>query len=233
MVEANSGEKVFITIKSSTSTGTSLRLGIEAIDDYYGIRKVEDSLFDTNTFNYRWEYTVPSYPDSTLSLLVFTLTNDLGETTEVAKRLLANKGESFLTEVSGVNIYSSASNKPNAFSLASLSPGFSTDTATFQSDIVDGTPADSLQLSRIWRSNTGLSFVKFDGFNYSNATSASVRNAYSNGVQLSRVSDIDNSDIYLIGNGNNALGVIQIIAVTDPEGVQEDKYTFSAKVINE
>lgn len=232
-IEANSGDKVFITIKSSTNSGDILNLRIESIDDLYGIQNVFDSTFNNSSINYRLEYDVPSYPDSTQSLLVFTLTNQNNESSEIAKRILVNRGETFVKEASGVNMYSTSSSRPNAFSLEQLSPGFSTDSTTFESDIVDNTEEDSETLSREWISNTGISFVKFDGFNYSGANSQSIKNAFENGVQLSRVSDIRDSDIYLIGRGGQALGVIQVIAVTDPDGVQEDKYTFSIKVITD
>ena len=233
LIESNSGDRVFITVKSSTSQGNSLNLRIESQDDYYGIRALNDTLFSNNSINYRFEYLVPSYPDSTQSILIFTLNNEAGEYVEIAKRILVNKGDTFLEEASGINMYSTASSKPNAFSLATLSPGFSTDSSTFVADIVDGTKTDSTQLSRIWTSNTGLSFVQFDGFDYANATASSIRTAYQNGIQLSKISEITDNDIYLVGKGSNAIGVIQIIAVTDPEGAQEDKYNFSVKAVSQ
>lgn len=232
-IEANSGDKVFITVKASTNSGDILTLNIASIDDQYGIQNVLDSTFNNSSINYRLEYNVPAYADSTQSLLVFTLTNQNNQTSEIAKRILVNRGETFVREASGINVFSTSSSRPNAFSLTQLIPGFSTDSTTFESDIVDNTLEDNDVLSREWVSNTGISFVKFDGFNYSSANSQSIRNAYDNGVQLTRISDIRDSDIYLIGRGGKALGAIQIIAVTDPEGVQEDKYTFSIKVITD
>ncbi|PTB95444.1 hypothetical protein C9994_11280 [Marivirga lumbricoides] len=232
-IEANSGDKVFITVKASTNSGSILTLNIASIDDQYGIRNVLDSTFNNSSINYRLQYNVPAYEDSTQSLLVFTLTNQNNQVSEIAKRILVNRGETFVREASGINIYSTSSSRPNAFSLTQLKPGFSTDSTTFESDIVDNTLEDNETLSREWVSNTGISFVKFDGFNYSNANSQSIRNAFENGVQLSKISNIRDSDIYLIGRNGNALGAIQIIAVTDPEGVQEDKYTFSVKVITD
>jgi hypothetical protein len=80
-------------------------------------------------------------------------------------------------------------------------------------------------------SNTELSFVEFNGFNYAEANSVNIQNAYANGIRLSRVTDISDSDIILLGRGDLAVAAIQIIAVTDPVGVQEDKYTFSIKRI--
>jgi hypothetical protein len=232
-IEANSGDRIIITVNSTTSTGNSLDLQIESLDDMYGIVKRLDTSFSSNSINFRFEYTVPAYSDSTSSILIFTLSNDLNQRTEIAKRIFINRGETFLTESSGINIYSTSSNRPNAFSLEALAPGFSTDSATFQADFLDATEMNSDTLSRTWRSNTELSFVEFDGFNYASATSRSIREAYQNGVKLSRISQINGSNILLIGRGNIALGAIQLIAVTDEVGTEEDKYTFSIKVIEE
>lgn len=232
-IEGNSGDRLFIGVRSSTSPGNTLNLQIESLDDDYGIVQRFDSTFQSNAINYRFEYVVPSYADSTQSILIFRLTNSQNQTAEIAKRLLINRGETFVKESSGISIYSTASNRPNAFSIETLSPGFSTDTATFDADILDATEMENDTLSRSWISNTGISFVEFDGFNYSDATSKSIRDAYQNGVKLSRVSQITGSNTFLVGRGNTALGAIQMLSVTDEQGREEDKYTFSIKAIDQ
>lgn len=228
---ANSGDKVIITIDASTS-GSNLDLNIETIDDLYGIVQVFDSSFTRNSINFRFQYDVPSYPDSTQSLMIFSLANDLGQTTEIAKRFVINRGETFLKEASGIEIFSSASNKQNAYSIVDLSPVFS-DIDSASSDIIDRTEPGSETLSRTWGSFTDISFVEFNGFNYASATSATIRSAYENGVKLSQVTGVSNSDIYIIGRNQTALAAIQVIAVTDQADAQEDKYTFSIKVIED
>ena len=231
-LEANSGERIFVTISASTSMSENLFLKIESLDDFYGKRDLFDSSFNENSINYLFEYMVPSYPDSTNTILIFRLNNTNGYETEIAKRIIVNRGETFLSELSGVVIYSSSSDKPNAFSINDQTPGYSEDSTTFTADFLDDTRNNSDTLSRRWVSNTGLSFVEFNGFNFAGATSGSITQAYENGVKLTRVTNISDSDIYLVGKGSQALGAIQIIAVTDQMGVQEDKYTFSIKLID-
>lgn len=231
-IEANSNDRVFITVDASTSLGNSISMNIQSIDDVFGIQTLLDSTFAGKAFTYRFEYIVPQYPDSTETLLVFNLADDINNKIEIAKKILINKGSSQVTERTGVTLFSSASDKPNAYSLATLSPGFLADSATFEADIVDDTTAVSDQLSRTWISNTGVNYVQFNGFNYAGANSLSIQNAYDNGVKLSKVSEIQDSDVLLIGRGSTALGAVQVIAVTDQSGTQDDKYTFSIKVID-
>lgn len=233
-IEANTNDHVFITVEASTNIGNTLSLHIESVDDLYGIQPLFDSIFNRTSFNYMFDYIVPQFPDSTETLLIFSLANDVNDEAKIAKRILINKGESFVSESTGHIIYSSASDKPNSFSLKSLSPGYLADSATFEVDIVDASDIaiHGETLSRTWISHTGLSFVQFNGFNYASANSLTIKNAYEIGVKLSKITNIQDSDVYLVGKGSAAIGVIQVVAVTDQPMVTDDKYTFSIKKLD-
>lgn len=235
-IEANSNDHVFIRIESNTESGSQLHLRIESIDVLNGAREVFDSSFNFRKINYLFDYLVPPYPDSTESLLVFSLMNNDGDQIQIAKRLFVNKGAASVKETSGHTIYSSASSEPSAFSLTALTPAYLADSLTQTLDIIDAsseeTNADG-SLSRSWISRTGLLFVKFSGFNYADADAVTINSSYKSGIKLSTVNNLKDSDIVIVGKGNKAIAAIQILTVTDLEGHENDKYVFSVKKLIE
>jgi hypothetical protein len=233
-IEANANERVLITVEASTNIGSELNMKVETIDEVFGVVQFFDSTFNQSSINYTLDYVVPQYPDSTESLIKFTFTNSPKDQIQIARRLLINKGESLVTETSGHVIYSSASDRPNAFSLTTVSPGYLQDSATFSADIVDDTSNlnNNETLSRKWVSYTEISFVEFNGFNYSSANSLTIKSAYESGIKLSRITGIQSNDIYIVGRGSKALGVIQVVAVNDQSANQDDSYNFNLKLID-
>jgi hypothetical protein len=235
-IEANSNDHVFIRIESRSESGSKINLRVESIDPMNGALEVMDSSFNFKKINYLLDYVVPAYPDSTESLLVFTLMNDEGDQIQIAKRIFINKGSSSIKETSGNIMYSTISSDPSAFSLEEMTPAFLKDSLTRELDIIDATSdknnADGI-LSRTWVSRTGLQFVKFSGFNYADADAITISNSYKSGIKLSSVNNLKDSDIILVGRGNTAIGAIQILTVTDLAGSANDKYVFSIKKLEE
>lgn len=231
-IEANSNDHVFIRIDSRTESGSHLHLKVESIDELNGVEQVFDSSFSFRKINYLFDYVVPAYPDSTESLMVFTLMNDDGDQIQIAKRLFVNKGASSVKETSGNAMYSSLSSEPNAFSLAELTPAYLRDSLSRMLDIIDASSEDKNNdgsLSRTWISRTDVLFVKFSGFNYADADAVTISNSYKSGIKLSTVNNLKDSDIVLVGRGDKAIGAIQVLTVTDLAGHENDKYVFSIK----
>ncbi|QSE97628.1 hypothetical protein [Fulvivirga lutea] len=234
-IEANANERILLNVSASTNVGTTLNMKVESRDLVFGVVQHFDSTFAQPSINYVLDYIIPQYPDSTESILKFTFTNSAQNQIEIARRLLINKGASLVTETSGHVIHSLASSQPNAFSLDAVAPGYLQDTLTFSVDIYD--TSDELvngeTLSRSWESFTGLNFVEFNGFNYASANSLTIKSAYESGLKLTRISGVQSGDVYMVGRGNTALGAIQIVAVVDQPGVEEDSYNFNLKKINQ
>lgn len=231
-IEANSNDHVFIRIESRTAAGAHLYVKVESIDVLQGVQEVFDSTFNFKKINYLFDYVVPVYPDSTESLLVFTVMNDDGDQIQIGKRLFINKGSSSIKETSGHVMYSSLSSEPNAFSLEELTPVYLRDSLTRSLDMIDASTVEKNadgSLSRTWISRTDLQFVKFSGFNYADADAVTITNSYKSGIKLSSVNNLKDSDIIIVGKGKDAIGAIQIIAVTDAVGKENDKYVFSVK----
>jgi hypothetical protein len=234
-IEANSNDHVFITIESRSQSGQHLRLQIETVDVLYGVRTTFDSTFRFKNIHYLYDFVVPAYPDSTGSLLVFKLSNDVGDQIQIAKRLFINKGASSVKEASGNITYSTLSNKPSGYSLQTMVPIYLADSLTKPIDIIDASGKNQEtngSLSRIWQSRTNLLFVKFNGFNYPQANAITISNSYKSGIKLSRISGLQDGDILIVGKGNKALGAIQVISITDLSGVENDKYVFSVKKLD-
>ena len=235
-IEANSNDHVFIRIDSRTEAGSHLHLKVESIDVLNGAQQVFDSSFSFRKINYLFDYVVPAYPDSTESLMVFTLMNDDGDQIQIAKRLFVNKGASSVKETSGNVMYSSLSAEPSAFSLAGLTPAYLADSLTRALDMIDASSEDKNgdgSLSRAWVSRTDLLFVKFSGFNYADADAVTISNSYKSGIKLSTVNNLKDGDIVIAGRGNKAIGAIQILTVSDLDGHENDKYVFSIKKLIE
>ncbi|WP_258103422.1 hypothetical protein [Marinoscillum sp. MHG1-6] len=232
-LEASSGDLLFITVEARTNQGSEILLNIESLDDQYGILSLLDTSFSFRSINFRYAYRVPDYEDSTEVTMIFSLANDVNDQIQVAKKILVNKGSKFIEETTGHNMFSTLSDKPNGFSLAELSTGYTTDSATFEADIYDGSVVedDGDTLSRVWMSQSDIGFVQFNGFDFASATASSISSAYKNGLSVSKAIEIKDNDIYIVGRGSTALAAIQVITVVDQSGVNNDKYTFSVKSI--
>lgn len=88
-------------------------------------------------------------------------------------------------------------------------------------------------LSRKWISPAKLKFVKFNGFNYANATLTIIKNAYNSGLQDQYVSYLNDGDIIITKLGNPLIDTgfvaIKIINIIDADSTINDKYIFNIK----
>ena len=66
-------------------------------------------------------------------------------------------------------------------------------------------------------------------FDFENANYSSVMNAYSSSNKTSKLMNVNNEDIVLVGKGSNALGVLKIINVFDEADPMQDRYYFVFK----
>ena len=84
-------------------------------------------------------------------------------------------------------------------------------------------------LSRQWRSQSGLQFVRYNDFNFPAATVKYLHDSYLAGNKFSSVSNLNTGDIILVGRGNEAIGVFQIQNIYDEEGYENDRYELTFK----
>ncbi|MGL1885374.1 MAG: hypothetical protein OCD76_02570 [Reichenbachiella sp.] len=233
VIEGNSGEHVLIQFDAISNNSLLSKMVIQQSDDYFGLSTLLDSSLETSSIRYILDYVIPDYPDSTVALLTFGVLNQNNTESRIAKKVLVNKGASSLTETSGHVVFSQQSKSPSAFELSTVTPVYLADTLTRQLDFMDLTTEEQGDvLSREWGSKTELSFVQFNSFNYASASAVSIKSAYDTGSKSSKVTNVVDGDIYLIGRGDQPFGAIQIIVVSDVEGADNDKYVFSIKLID-
>lgn len=234
IIETNTNEHILITVDINSTQAEINNFQITQQDDYAGVYRIVDTTINQFSMNYVLDFIVPEYPDSTETLLTFSATDNLGNQIQAAKKILINKGSSLVSESSGHTIYSFLSKKPNAFNLENNIRGFSVDMFDIDVDFMDYS-LDSIHgnsLSREWISRNGLRFVQYNGFNFAMANSTMIESAYASGIKLSKATNIQDSDIFLIGREDDAIGVIQVISVVDSDSTLNDKYVFNLKTID-
>jgi hypothetical protein len=99
-------------------------------------------------------------------------------------------------------------------------------------DTCDPLDANRL-LSKTWGSHTGVSFVRFNDFDYLAATSTSIQNVYDSGLKSDFLFDVEEGNIIIVGKNNQALGVIWIKLIYNFEQGADNRYIFEYKQIQQ
>ncbi len=189
---------------------------------------VDSSLF-TKDFKYEWAFLTPSENEEDL-LLYFNAIDSNGEQSKEGKRLIFT-GKN-LDEVAGVRLYSAANPSKGALNFeegVSISSSSDSTRRNIQEKQDDNT---STELSYNLYSPSGCQFVKFNDFDYANATSKSVESAFSSGVKQTEISDIKLYDIYLaqyLFEGKTKYAVIKLTSIFEDTESTNDFYEFSIK----
>lgn len=77
-----------------------------------------------------------------------------------------------------------------------------------------------------------VTFARSNSFNYAEATTFTLEGAYSSMKVDNYVSQIKQGDIILIGVGNKAWGVVQLLYIIDAAGVDDDRMIVNLKTMN-
>jgi len=211
------------------------RLMIDTKTDLEGYTTILDSTINpTPSFNYLLDFTVPFDVDTSGLSIIFTGFDHQGNSNKVVRKILIDPQGVLLTESSGHSFYSSLSSQPNAFRLDIKTPVYASQVNDSLIDFLDATNMfiHGNDISREWDSPSGIKFVKFNDFNYPEATALTVSQSYINGLKLEKLSSISYNDIVLIGRNNTAIGVVLIVNVFDEDGTANDRYLFNLKLIN-
>lgn len=201
---------------------------VETIDN-----KTREILKDTNItgkfFSDWFDYVVPDtlgFGGHEIELLFATF-DVKGNEMRRAKVVLVNVTERLLTEYGGNTMYSRLSNQFDAYDLLTGSPKYSSDTTSHIQDFTLPNTSDSL--GKTWTSPVpGINFVKFNSFDYANATDNTVKTAYDTGIKNDTIRNLKAEDI-LLTKVDDKYVALKLIFVTDLNGVVDDKYTFSIK----
>lgn len=189
---------------------------------------VLDTSVTTKKFYYTYQYVVPDTITGSV-FITFTAYDKDGDIGKAATRLIVNPVNNYLTEYAGNVIYSRFSGKPDAFDINTNTVQFSATAANYLLDIAD---YDTIQidstLSYQWHSLAGNKFVRFNGFDYANATYHSATEAYNAGQKLDIISNLNINDI-IITQCNSIYAVIKITNIVDSGAMINDRYEFNIK----
>lgn len=230
-----SGMPVEFNVTAKSQDSEISEVSIYGYDRLSGKQKLFDTLFVSQSdVNFNWEHSFPYYSDSTYVELSFVAIAKNAEKMEYKMPCVVVPTEQRnFTQVELVDMYSAASYNRSAFSFTLLSPIFKGTDSVCMYDIEQ---ADSLKrdcLSRSWGASEGILFARVGDFDFSNASFRSIQTAYSYSVHYPTITDIRVGDILMVGHKEKAFGLIKVVLVVDEEGVENDRYTFSAKFFKE
>ncbi|HRG01708.1 MAG: hypothetical protein U0W65_12665 [Bacteroidia bacterium] len=194
-----------------------------------------DTAIATKGTSFNFYYRVPASMAGQSMLITFRAEDQNGMASENFCRIYVNSVNPIhpvpLTETSGHRMYSNLSTNPDSYNLETNTGDFSTVVDTASRDIQDYS-GSSLTLSNSWISPAGGKFVKYNGFDYANATDSTTIAAYSSGVKLSVLNSLQVGDIIITKLGSvstNKYVLMRITDIVDVTGKDNDYYEFSIK----
>lgn len=237
VIAVTSGNVVSFRITGTSDASTLSRLLITSKRDNDFTITVVDSALSGKSFTWDWEYLVPHSAEPYSLLLTFELQEADGDRMTTRRTLSVSLGAILLAESTGHQFYSrnSATQGESAFDLEQRVPVlYTVDSA--RRDLQDNpASASETDISRSWISPAGGRFVRFNGFDYANATNVSVRNAFNSGVPVEQINNVAVNDIIIVRLGSLPANVSHyaVLRVTDildePGSADNDRYTFNMK----
>lgn len=198
---------------------------------------VFDTSLNTPNLNLVYQYLVPHVIEVTKITLEFDLNDDAGNQTRAAKILTVSPIVKTPVETAGHELFSALSGKQDAYDISTGSPLFSGTASTSVQHIKDATQGDTIitvdTLSRKWTSPAGLSFVRFNDFDYANATHSDMKQAYEIGIKKSFVDQVSAGDIILTRlpdiNPDSGYAALKLVYLIDDDSTNFDRYIFNIK----
>jgi len=189
-------------------------------------------------FDYVYRYNVPVVDDNYI-LLEFIVTDIKGRSNSVLKKIELK--ENVLEEKQGFRMYSRLSDKDYSFSFNEIhviTPSENDRLCDFMdTSVASEEDTNNTSLSLKWEStNQKVEMLKFEGFDYVNATREKIIGAFTNGKSSNFVDEIKISDIILMKyefkKNEYHYYAIMITAIEDNKDIENDLYVFNIKGIN-
>lgn len=173
----------------------------------------------------------PDIADTSNLLLTFTVIDQDGNSLSITRQVLIYPDFKVLTEYSGFQMFLPQSgNIRNAFNLIDLN--YATLGVSDSSNIDFHDTTRSQVLSRSWVSPRKGKFVRFNDFNYGQANSKSVKDAFDAGLKFDILSGISTNDIILYAANHDSgtlYACIKIVSVENSPGEINPSYRFNVK----
>jgi len=233
VLKAKTGQVLRFTIQASSPAGLSnLVINSKELTSFTKL-EIDSTLNGSENFNWTYEYQVPAASNSYILDLSFIFTDKSGYVFSAAKRINVSTTNASLVENTGNVFYSKNSGKEDSYNLINHVAEFSTTTSASLRDIQNDGSFDSGDvLGNSWVSPSGSQFVRFNGFDYDNATRASVISTYDSGLKSDTLSNIQQGDIIFMKvkrSSNYTYVVIKVTSIFDLAGSTNDTYIFSMK----
>ena len=228
------GVPTIFNIKAESQDSEVSRIEIFCYDEIRGRQILFDTIFTAQSkVNFDWEYTFPHYKDSTYAEISFVATAKNAEKMGYKIPCVIIPTEQYdFDYVELVDIYSASSNKCSAFSFTLLTPIFNDTTDRCMYDCKSSVSLLIDKLRRSWGASDGILFARVGNFDYGNASFSSTQTAYDYSTHHTYITNIQVGDIFIVGLQETAFGLIKVVLISDEEGTENDRYTFSAKFIS-
>ena len=228
-----SDKNILFRIIASSKTENITNLTIKSYDNIYGLNILLDTTFNWQKkyIEYDFFYTPQKYNDTTTVELQYEIKTESNKNKTYTERYNVLPDRETLNSFEAISIYSAASQGKSGFSFYTMNSIFVNETDSSLIDIYDViTDSTNLEtLSRKWSSNTDLLFGRFQDFNFDNATTSTIKEAYKLTKKDISIINLSNNDIILVGRKDEAIGVIKIVDIDDEEGIENDRYIINVK----
>lgn len=224
----NAGDALVFKIESFANNGYISSIDICWITTE-GLNKILDTIINAEKANFYFKCVVPAFDESLELQFSFRANCSTGSSSKM-NLTYSVAGDPLLVSKE-YTMYAFYKNEKNSFNIDNeLIMDYETSDSTLI-DIFDYSIDSSLVLSREWRSKTGLLFARFNDFDFANARTANVSKAFNASNKMTKISNVSNDDIILIGKIDKPMGVLKIVNVFDEEVPMDDRYYFVLKKI--
>lgn len=231
--EAASNSKIYFDIISKTINETITLFEISTFDKDNGSKVIYSTKPSSKQFVHRFEYTVPNYAEDQTVEFTFSATDNINNKQNISISILVLGNATSIKELTGFALYSPLSGKNDSFSFKLQLPVNSKTATEEELDIYVKPLEDegSDLLSGSWASKTGVRFSKVNNFNYAAATLQSVAAIFPTLTTEPEIGSLENEDIIFVGRDSEAIAVIRIVNIYDGDGVADDRYDISMKIV--
>ena len=207
------------------------------IDDNKSFTQTEftATLSGEGSYSYNFEIMSPLGAAGESVVLTFIATDSEGLRATRFKRMWVEEesvGPAYLSETAGHVMYAKYSGSADSYNLEKGLSGFSNFVDSTDRDIEDNALSDTVMtISRSWISPAGGKFVRFNSFNYPNATDTLLVDAYNSGAKLGKIDNLQVGDIILtkVGGSSGKYLALKLTQISDPDSTHQDFYMFNVK----
>lgn len=232
------GDVTSFEVSITSDAGMASFMVESLIDDNKSYTQTEfaETLSGQGSYSKNYEIMSPAAAAGESIVLTFIAIDVDGQKSTRLRRLWVEElpiGPIYLNETTGHILYSKNSTSADSYNLETGAPGFSSLVDSVDRDIEDNSVSDTTNdLSLSWISPAGGKFVRYNGFNYPNATDSLLIDGYNSGTKFNKVDNLAVGDVILtkLGSVPNATYlVLKLTAINDPDSTDQDYYVFNVK----